>query len=625
MLDASSDLSRSLWQLSKRPPSGSREAEQPEISENFSSVTDYYIESAPGVFVEAGPPTPDPGLPNRNETTYVGGSSDLSHLLFSTRPGFHWPFDKTASNSSPLYEYVGTENGKPPVKPPMLVGVDGGRDSHELLSECGIRLGSSEPSSELTGHGSMYNAISNDGRRVFFTAVGTDDRACGGGEPPVDELFVREELSSGEMYTAAISEPSIFHCSPAPPPSCADATFEGASRDGSTVYFASSQRLLPGVSEGSTNLYEDELTGSGLTLTQRLVLVSGGSATPGVQGVARVSEDGSSVYFVATGELTETANTQGYHAEAGENNLYLFERNESHPDGHTTFVATLSPGDEGVWRREDSRPVLLSSNDRFLVFPSGADLTHEGAHGIQIYQYDSQTGILARASIGQGGYNNDGKTPVSGSRVTNGSPIGYSYSRDDSPTQAAGVLAPMDGAVFFESADALTPYALNDQSDELGEPTPNIYEYRNGSVYLISDGRDVSVVTSAPSVQLIGSSASGGDLFFGTADSLVAQDTDAQQDIYDAHVEGGFSPPAKMRACEEEACRGALSQAPPLGEALAPPVPEAAQPTIGKLTKTKKTKTRAGHRSGKKHGKRGKRARKATSHHAHVRAGVGRS
>lgn len=604
MFDTSADLSRSLWELSGHPPVGSAEAEQPENPQNANSVADYYIESSRGAFMAVGRPTPSPTVPNENEAIYLGGSENLSHVLFSTQPGFHWPFDETAYNSSPLYEYTGVEQPGE-THEPALVGVEGGRGSDKLLSRCGTRLGSSEP----TGGGSMYNAISAFGMRVFFTAVGTNEvSGCEG--PPVAELFAREELPlvggelpAANMRTVAISEPSKEDCSTCltGEGSWAPAVFEGASKDGSKVFFLTVQELLPGAK--GENLYEYDFDGPE---GEKVTLVSGGaqSENADVRGVARVSEDGSAVYFVATGRLSVALNQQGYSAEAGQNNLYVYERNAYYPDGHISYVATLSPGDAGDWSQADFRPVLLSSDDHFLVFPSGEDLTHEGAHGAQIYQYDSQTGVLARASIGQGGYSDDGRMPVYGSAISGKLPIGYAYSRNDSPTQVASILAPRDGAVFFESADALTPQALDDQPDELGEPTPNIYEYRNGNIYLISDSRDISVVYSGPSVQLIGSSASGGDLFFGTSDPLMTQDADTQQDVYDARVEGGFpASTGAAPACEEENCSGALSQVPTLPEALAAPSAEASSPLVITPTTKAKTKTETVRKSRKKHGK----------------------
>ena len=57
-------------------------------------------------------------------------------------------------------------------------------------------------------------------------------------------------------------------------------------------------------------------------------------------------------------------------------------------------------------------------------------------------------------------------------------------------------------------------------------------------------------------VQLIGTDASGRDVFFTTADQLVGQDTDTDIDIYDARVDGGFPAPALSPSCSGDACQG---------------------------------------------------------------------
>ena len=60
------------------------------------------------------------------------------------------------------------------------------------------------------------------------------------------------------------------------------------------------------------------------------------------------SEDGSSVYFVASGELTGSQqNGQGRNAQAGEPNLYLLRDTGS--GWQPTFIATLGPEDEHDW------------------------------------------------------------------------------------------------------------------------------------------------------------------------------------------------------------------------------------------------------------------------------------
>src|ERR1700689_1314131 len=586
MVDVSAELESSLWELAHLQPEG---------------VTAFYRELPVGTFTKVGRATPSLTAINKAEYDYLGASADLSHVLFSVEPpGLRWPFDETAAGSGTLYEYVGVEQpSEKSEREPTLVGVSGGRGSTALISRCGTRLGSTSPEENLVG--STYNAVSETGNRVFFTAVGSDDRECLGGPPaapPADELFAREETPPSEGPPAEMTTVPIS-CSQTLP-RCADANFEGASLDGSKVFFTSTQKLVEGAAEDAAigdsatvggcaqtapansgcNLYEDELSGSGQALTQKLVLVSGGSPEPRVQGVARISEDGSHVYFVAKGVLTEALN--GSRAVADADNLYVYERDAQFPDGRTSFVATLAEGDSNDWSRADERPVVTSRDGRFLVFDSEADLTNEGLAGNsqQVFQYDSVTGVLVRASIGQDGYNNDDRTPEEGSEILNGFRSGRSYAHVDSPPSANGVQAAEDGAVFFESAEALTPQALNDRVDSLGQPIPNVYEYHEGNVYLISDGRDTSTVDAGPGTYLAGSDPSGEDVFFFTSDPLVPQDGDTQQDLYDARVGGGSPPPAAPAACTGEACLGLW------------PGPPAWAPLGGSATQAPKRKAR---------------------------------
>ena len=329
----------------------------------------------------------------------------------------------------------------------------------------------------------------------------------------------------------------MAYCSGGPSPPCADAHFEGASQDGSKVFFTSTQKLLPEAAEGTSNLYEYDFQAAA---NEHLALIST-TASAEVQGVARISEDGSHVYFLAKGVLSSNANSAGAQAAAGAENLYVYEHDAQFPTGRTSFLATLAASDAADWAAADDRPVLASADGRYLVFSSQADLLDEGiAAGVaQVFQYDAQTGTLARVSIGQSGFNDDGKTPINDAQLASQQANAF-----DSPTSTVSMSAPENGAVFFASANALTPQALDDQTDVLGQSVPNVYEYRAGSVQLISDGHDDSGLEEGPGVQLLGSDPSGGDVFFTTVDPLLEQDSDTQQDIYDARTEGGFPVPA---------------------------------------------------------------------------------
>ena len=66
-------------------------------------------------------------------------------------------------------------------------------------------------------------------------------------------------------------------------------------------------------------------------------------------------------------------------------------------------------------------------------------------------------------------------------------------------------------------------------------------------------------------MKLLGSDVDGSNVFFSTADRLVARDTDTQLDFYDARVGGGFPVPSVAPACEGEGCHGTPAAAPIFG------------------------------------------------------------
>jgi hypothetical protein len=102
-------------------------------------------------------------------------------------------------------------------------------------------------------------------------------------------------------------------------------------------------------------------------------------------------------------------------------------------------------------------------------------------------------------------------------------------------------------------------------------------------VYLISDGRDTSKVTEngGSSVDLIGSDATGANVFFGTADRLVERDTDTQLDVYDARIcttgDPCIAPPQPPPPpCLGETCHGTPAVTPATFSGagnLSPPAP----------------------------------------------------
>jgi hypothetical protein len=569
-------------------------------------------------------------------------SADLSHVVYQLYGGALWPFDATTGVLS-LYEYVGGGNAAP-----VLVGVSGGAGSTDLISACNTIQGGGP------GFSSYYNALSADGGTVFFTAFRcASGSGVNAGVPvPAETLYAR----IGGVRTVLISGRSPLGCTT---PAClgsspSDAKFAGASVDGSRVFFTSAQQLTDDASEGSEgseNLYEYDFS---RPAGENLVAVSAGDTSgggPGVTGVEAISSDGSHVYFAATGVLTGAANSQGQVAQAGAVNLYVFERDARYPGGRVAFIAVLPPSDSlfEVHRILQGNPFALgfvggvgganvTPDGRFLVFMSHGRLTPDDmstSGASQVFRYDAQTGGLVRISVGERGFNDNGNT---GSGYANIVPAQATFYRAGGPRPDPTMSH--DGAfVFFESPVALTPRALNDVQvgTVFGHPeyAENVYEWHEGHVYLISDGRDTSALEegvqngSVPpgvsAVELIGSDATGANVFFTSADRLVGQDTDSQLDYYDARVctvgdPCVAAPPTPVAPCVGEGCRGAPGAPPSLAGPVsawfsgAGNLAAEAKPAVKAKKKARPKKARKKRKRGKRVvGKRGKAKRSVRS------------
>jgi hypothetical protein len=547
-------------------------------------VSDTFYARRPGGTFEAIGPLSETFPYSSIHSTESVATADLSHVIF-------WGADKQGSwptligKGEPLFEYAGTGNSSP-----FLVDVEGGEHSTKTIGDCSELA---VPGVRSTG--AFLYALSATGEIVYFEVCpgGEEDGAAGGG------LYARIDGEGPAARTVAVSghAPSgagLDECSGA----CASspesgAGLEGVSEDGSRVFFSSAQQLTNDASEdegadaaqGCTNvrgsggcnlyLYEDPQEDG------RLVDVSAGDVSglgPQVQGVMAVSADGSHVYFVAKGVLAG-ANTEGRQPMEGADNLYMYERDEAYPSGRTVFVATL-PGDEAAgagefreveqWKKH-GKAANVTPDGEFLVFTSHGALTPDDSRGLgpeQVYRYDAVTGSLVRVSVGEHGFDDDGNAGVGGARVVPpNSKIGQPR-RDPSMSDDGSV-------VFFQSPVALAARALNDVPLNGGgsgnDLAQNVYEWEApgargcgeaaGCIYLISDGQDASesggsAGATDSSVELLGSDASGDDVFFTTADRLVPADTDSELDIYDARVDGGFPAPVETSGCEAQGCHG---------------------------------------------------------------------
>jgi hypothetical protein len=542
---------------------------------------------------------------------YEGASPDLCHVLF-TPAGEGAMVAAAKGTKAELYDDQTGCDGEPPAL--RLVGVN--NREKVINPECQERLGGWGNETQ----GPQFNAVAAGGREIFFTQfVEPADGAthCGGNIPPSSanpsQLFVR----LGGSRTVEVSRPveaskSFGGCKKggvAGEVPCegaskrAPALFWGASEDGSRVYFTTPAPLTNEKDE-TDNLYvasigcpegepECEVAGRQVTSLVRVskpagALLAGEAAE--VQGVVKVAPDGSHVYFVARGVLSEAAGPEGRLPVKGADNLYVYDN----LTGGTAFIADLCSGpnasgsavdarcpgesDGSLWHQLNEgdeaqvnvcgRPsadecVGERETGRFLVFASYRQLLRGDTDNAKdVYRYDTQTGALDRVSAGEGGSDSNGNCNDAAGASTCDARI-----VPNAAEQAGAVYAQQelldraiseDGSrVVFTTAAPLSSSATND--------LVNVYEWHKepawseGSVAILSTG---SSTTS--DVQPV-ITPSGEDVFFLTSQGLVPQDTDGQQDVYDATLRGGFPPVAAApQPCSGDACYGPLTNPAPL-------------------------------------------------------------
>jgi len=285
------------------------------------------------------------------------------------------------------------------------------------------------------------------------------------------------------------------------------------------------------------DLYRYDAEADELTSLTPTAAATGG----GVEGVLGVSEDGSYVYFQATGDLAPGATE-------GEHNIYAWH------DGEIRLVATSAAGLErafgGVGQSEDP----FGPRDNWRVSPDGGHLGLTIAGALtgpnpqpaqtfrQAYLYSYEDDTLDCASCPPGGAEPTGYVQM-------GMPIGGSSDMQESEGLARAVLD--DGSLFFASPDSLVGGDSNGKRD--------VYQYRAGEVHLISTGQ-------SPDDSFLGDvTADGSSVFVLTTSQLVGQDQDALYDYYSARVDGGLAsqnPPPEDPPCQGDECQGE-STAPP--------------------------------------------------------------
>jgi hypothetical protein len=319
-----------------------------------------------------------------------------------------------------------------------------------------------------------------------------------------------------------------------------DGSFVFASPDGSQAFFQSRDALTGAAQEASpgseAKTYDFDVSTGVLTYL------------PGVVGeVLATDGDGSSMVFLRPEAGGEPAQLDVWRAGAG--------------GGKITSVVALPEAGGSV------PEVRLSSDGSVVVFQTGERLSGSFNSGgfEEVYRYDVPGNSLGCVSCPPAGIVPRGDASISMLHIDEGGYGGSNSIYEPSRVSVDSRGVSVGGErVFFESPDPLvaqdsntgSPPALVEE-DTTALQGRDVYEWEDGVVYLISTG------TSTRDSYLLGSSESGGDVFFATAQSLVPGDTDGGYDVYDARVpRAEDSPPPAASGCEGSSCQGPAGPGP---------------------------------------------------------------
>jgi hypothetical protein len=470
---------------------------------------------------------------------FVGASADDSQLLFESKAVL--VSDATESPSA-----EGDENIYDSVQGrPVLVNVlPGPNPESDPEATAGSDMGEPEVSGVAVTEQAVNASavISADGSRVFWTDLKTG------------VIYMRlNPAQSQSAFDGTECDESTKACTVAV--SSGSATYWTATPDGRYVYYTENGELWRFDTQSDA----------------RKVLAGSGAGVLGVIGVNETGEDGSYVYFVASGKLAADATARECKLNGVEEgcNVYVLH------DGVVSLAVVLSPADNGFSGnifatphpvKGDWRPILgyrsaeLTPDGSHLVFMSYRQLTtYQNAGDSEVYIYDAESGGVSCVSCAPTGVAPSEPDIDGGSTYVPGDFLTVAHMR-------RWVSADGD-EVFFDTNQPLVPQDMNKAQD--------VYEWERagtgscvagsvlnggGCVYLLSGG-------AGGASTLIESDASGQNVFFVTRSALIPGQLGETPVLYDARAGGGLhgvpGRPVEPPACEgSEACRPPASEPP---------------------------------------------------------------
>jgi hypothetical protein len=522
---------------------------------------------------------------------FVAATPDLSHVLLASRkpltPDFTPGFE---SKEESIFEWTDGSLQLVSWIPPGVFAACGGAGPACAPAAGALKGGASSVGIDSEAGGrNVRHAISTNGSRVVFTTTVT---GVGAGK-----LYLRD-LTSDETIELDVPESGATGNE-------GGAEFQDASADGSRVFFTDLQHLTldsggranPVTTTAEPDLYECQIvTGESGNLECRLTDLTPKSPTGGpadvLGSIVGTSEDGSSVYFVADGDLDGSGPAVagdclpqlGSEAGSGTCNLYRYDTATK----LTSLVAELSANDYLDWSAKQpknlgSLTARISPDGRYTAFMSERGLTGYNTHDAksgrpdeEVYLYDSKGPLghqLSCVSCNPTGARphgvfDSGEFP--GLLVDRQSRFGWEghWLAGSIPgwTRASIVESfyqsrylSDSGRLFFNAADSLVPQDSNGVEDVYEYEPPGVGDCTTSSpTFGQASGGCVSLISSGTSPEesaFLDASENGNDVFFLTASRLSATDVDNALDIYDASVGGHAAEPSTAIECAGDACQ----------------------------------------------------------------------
>lgn len=257
------------------------------------------------------------------------------------------------------------------------VGVVPGPSGEEVVEAIpGGQFGSEAPST--------MNAVSEDGSRVFFTAE--RQTSPNPAEVGAEAIFVRENGTvTRDLSLSNTATPS------------GNAHYQWATADGSKVFFTADAGLTAESNGEGTDLYEYDLETE--ELTDRSVTAAPGGAE--VRGFVAASADGSQVYFASRNQLVPgSGNSRAQNVKNNTFSIYGEREGEiafvgTFSDANRLAVLVDYMAD---WVSQ------ASPDGRYLLFESSARVTGYDSAGLnEAYLYDAKAGTTTCVSCRQDG------------------------------------------------------------------------------------------------------------------------------------------------------------------------------------------------------------------------------